>query len=133
MLKRTKANLPQLQVGDNVRVGVPKIDRAGLDSPNIIGVVTEVTEHGNYRVGTEHGLLKGSLSQLSGQMQAEHLPSSRRCSNYFSTKYQTNSNTKFEVSWSGNIPLQLQNGLHNWSLQMLKIPAGFVIVVVTLV
>ena len=41
MLKRTKANLPQLQVGDNVRVGVPKIDRAGLDSPNIIGVVTE--------------------------------------------------------------------------------------------
>ena len=63
MLKRTEANLPQLQVGDNVRVAIPKVDRGRADSPNVIGVITDVTQHGNYKVGTKHGQLKGSLAR----------------------------------------------------------------------
>ena len=55
MLKRSEAYRPQLHVGDNVRIGIPKVDRPRLDPPNVIGVVTAVDEHDGYRVGTKHG------------------------------------------------------------------------------
>ena len=63
MLKRSEAYRPQLHVGDNVRIGIPKVDRPRLDPPNVIGVVTAVDEHGGYRVGTKHGQVKGVLAR----------------------------------------------------------------------
>ena len=63
MLKRSEINQPVLRVGDNVRVPVPKVDRGRLDSHSLIGVVTEITEHGSYKVGTEQGQVKGALAR----------------------------------------------------------------------
>ena len=63
MLKRSEAHRPPLLVGDNVRVPIPKVDRGRTDPGNVIGVVTEITEHGSYKVGTKRGQLKGALSR----------------------------------------------------------------------
>ena len=61
MLKRSESQRPQLQVGDNVRVAVPKVDRGRADPPNLLAVITECKDHGGYVVGTFKGRLKGDL------------------------------------------------------------------------
>ena len=63
MLKRSEASRPPLLVGDNVRIGIPKVDRGRSDPPSVIGVVTDINEHGSYKVGTKHGRVKGALSR----------------------------------------------------------------------
>lgn len=57
MLKRSaKTNAP-INVGDNVIVQIPNVDKAKSDLPNVIGVVLEVNEHGLHRIGTNNGIL----------------------------------------------------------------------------
>ena len=60
MLKRSQTQRPQLQVGDNVRVAIPKVDRGHADPPNLLAVITECNEYGGYVVGTDKGRLKGA-------------------------------------------------------------------------
>ena len=40
MLKQSEGHYPTIQVGDNVCVDVPKVDRGPADPPKLIGVVT---------------------------------------------------------------------------------------------
>ena len=54
---------PPLLGGDNVRIGIPKVDRGRSDPPSVIGVVTDINEHGSYKIGTKHGRVKGALSR----------------------------------------------------------------------
>ena len=61
MLKRSENQRPPLQVGDNVRVAIPKVDRGRADPPNMLAVITSCDDHGGYVVGTDKGRVKGSL------------------------------------------------------------------------
>ena len=63
MLKQSEGHYPTIQVGDNVRVDVPKVDRGPADPPTLIGVVTELTAHGSFKIGTKQGKLKGCLAR----------------------------------------------------------------------
>ncbi|CAL4125258.1 unnamed protein product, partial [Meganyctiphanes norvegica] len=54
---------PPVQVGDNVRVPVPKVDRGRTDPGNLLGIVTSINEHGKFTVGTKEGTLRGSYSR----------------------------------------------------------------------
>ena len=63
MLKQSEKHFPRLEVGDNVRVAVPRVDRGSSDPPNSLGVVTDVTEHGSFKIGTKEGQLKGCLAR----------------------------------------------------------------------
>ena len=54
---------PNLKKGDNVVIPIPAVDRGPTDPRNIKGVVTQVNDHGDYKVGTKVGLIKGYLSR----------------------------------------------------------------------
>ena len=54
MLKHSEASRPPLVFGDNVRIGIPKVDWGRSDPPSVIGVVTDINEYGSYKVGTKH-------------------------------------------------------------------------------
>ena len=62
MCRDSDRRLPPLQIGDNVRVPVDKVDRGPLDPPNLIGVVTEHV-HDKYRIGTSSGMLNQAFSR----------------------------------------------------------------------
>ena len=61
MTKDSDGRLPPLELGDNVRVPVSKVDRGAADPSHLLGVVTDIV-HGNYRVGTHVGTLKGTFA-----------------------------------------------------------------------
>ena len=63
MLKQSEGHYPTIQVGDNVCVDVPKVDRGPADPPKLIGVVTELTANGSFKIGTKDGPLKGCLAR----------------------------------------------------------------------
>jgi hypothetical protein len=42
---------------------IPAVDRGPTDTRNIKGVVTQVNNHGGYKVGTKVGVIKGYLSR----------------------------------------------------------------------
>ena len=63
MVKNSENRQPALGIGDNVRISVPRVDRGPFDPRNLIGVVTDVTAHGNYRIGTSVGKLKGTFAR----------------------------------------------------------------------
>ena len=59
----SNAKLPSLAVGDCVLLPVSKFDRWRLDTRNIPRVVSEVTEHGSYRIVTRHGVVNTTYSR----------------------------------------------------------------------
>ena len=59
----TKQRQTVLKKGDNVVIPILAVDRGPTDPRNINGVVTEVNDHGGYKVGTEVDLIKGYLSR----------------------------------------------------------------------
>ena len=66
MVRDSDNRLQPLQVGDNVRVPVDRVDRGRADPPYLTGVVTELV-HDKYRVGTS----SGTLNQLFARSQLE--------------------------------------------------------------
>ena len=63
MLKLSEGHHPPLVIGDNVRVTIPNVDRGPSDPGHLVAVVTAVTVHGKYKVGTKAGLLKGTFAR----------------------------------------------------------------------
>ena len=63
MMALSNAKLPSLAVGDCVLLPVSKFDRWRLDTRNIPRVVSEVTEHGSYRIVTRHGVVNTTYSR----------------------------------------------------------------------
>lgn len=45
-------------IGDNVTVPIPDVDKGRGDLRNIIGIVLQVTDDGLYKIGTKHGVLQ---------------------------------------------------------------------------
>ena len=44
MLENSQAAMQEIEVGTNVRVGVPDLDRSRRDHANLIGVVMDVSD-----------------------------------------------------------------------------------------
>jgi hypothetical protein len=63
-------------VGTVVHIKVVKVDRGKLDPRSVPGVVCEVTEHDNYRIACNGGVLKDCLAwgwfQIEMVKRAEH-------------------------------------------------------------
>ena len=59
MEKQTLKKAKQLDIGDNILVHVPEVDkRSPFDPPNISGVITERNEEGYLKIGTSAGTLR---------------------------------------------------------------------------
>jgi hypothetical protein len=48
---------PPVDVGGNVIIRIPDVDRAKADLPNIVGVVLDKNEDGLYKIGTKDGVV----------------------------------------------------------------------------
>lgn len=48
---------PEAEIGDNVTIPIPDVDKAKGDLRNIIGVVLEKNNTGLYKIATKHGVL----------------------------------------------------------------------------
>jgi hypothetical protein len=59
----TKQRQTVLKKGDNVVIPIPTVDRGPTDPRNIKGFVTQVNDHGGYKVSTKVGLIKGYLGR----------------------------------------------------------------------
>jgi len=64
MVERGKGILPPLQVGDNVLLDIPVLDRGRGDPAHLIAVVVEEKE-GKLRVATKYGFLDHWLERNS--------------------------------------------------------------------
>ena len=67
MEKQTLKKAKQLDIGDNILIHVPEVDkRSPFDPPNISGVITEWNEEGYLKIGTSSGTLDRSylLSEM---------------------------------------------------------------------
>lgn len=59
-----KSHLPA-NVGDNVTIPIPDVDKGRGDLRNIIGVILQRNDEGLYKVGTKHGVLQKLYSRYS--------------------------------------------------------------------
>ncbi|XP_071053562.1 KRAB-A domain-containing protein 2-like [Onthophagus taurus] len=57
MKKSSDQSHPPLNVGDNVTIPVPDVDRGKAELRNIIGIVLEVSSEQQYKIGTRDGIL----------------------------------------------------------------------------
>ncbi|KAJ8718531.1 hypothetical protein PYW08_002768 [Mythimna loreyi] len=58
MVAMSADKYPNMEVGQNVRLKVPDIDRAKTDPKSIIAIVMDVKENEFYQLGTKMGVLK---------------------------------------------------------------------------
>ncbi|KAI4467867.1 hypothetical protein MML48_2g00021012 [Holotrichia oblita] len=47
----------RVEIGDNIIIPIPDVDRAKADLRNIIGVVLQMDEQGLHKIGTKYGIL----------------------------------------------------------------------------
>jgi len=58
MMTRSENKFPAVDVGVNVVIRIPDVDKGKTDLPNLIGVVLEKTEYDLYRFGCKDGILE---------------------------------------------------------------------------
>ena len=58
MLSTTAKRFKPASVGDNVAIPIPDVDKGRAEFRNVLGVITNVSDNGNYVIGTSHGTLK---------------------------------------------------------------------------
>ena len=63
MVKRSRINLKSGNIGDNVAVSIPAVDRGRGYARNILGIVVDKTEKDQYRIAVKNGILKGLYSR----------------------------------------------------------------------
>ena len=57
-MNRGKKRIKEYQIGDLVRVAVPKIDRCSVDRPTLPCKVIERTENDKYGLGSKFGIIE---------------------------------------------------------------------------
>ena len=63
MIKSSNKRIKLLDVGDNVRIPIPSVDRAPLGPTSLVGAVLGVSSTGNtLQLGTKHGRIANPLS-----------------------------------------------------------------------
>ena len=65
MLSNTAKRFKPGELGENVSVLIPKVDRGKADFRNTVGVVTNVVGNGTYSLGTKYGTLKQKICLIS--------------------------------------------------------------------
>ena len=63
MVKRSRIELKAGEIGDNVALPIPLVDRGRGDPRNILGVIVSRSINDQYKVATKSGVLKGSYSR----------------------------------------------------------------------
>ena len=63
IVKRSKVVLGARQVGDNVAVLIPIVDRGRGDPRNLLGVIVDLDENNMYTINVKAGILKGKFSR----------------------------------------------------------------------
>jgi len=63
MVKRSRIELVAGEIGDNVAVPIPLVDRGRGDPRNILGIIVSRDDSNNYRIATRSGILKGKYSR----------------------------------------------------------------------
>ena len=63
MVKRSRIDLKAGEVGDNVAVPIPMVDRGRGDPRNIIGVIVDRDENDLYRIAVKAGILSTKYSR----------------------------------------------------------------------
>ena len=66
-MNKGRKRVKEYQVGDLVRVAVPKIDRFSVDRPSLPCKIMEKTENGKYRLGSKFGLIE--IYYSSGELE----------------------------------------------------------------
>ena len=63
MIKSSNKRIKLLEVGDNVRIPIPSVDRAPLGPTSLVGAVLGVSSTGNtLQLGTKHGRIVSRFS-----------------------------------------------------------------------
>ena len=57
-MNKMKKRIVEHQIGDLVRVAIPKIDRFSIDRPTLPCKILEKTENNQYRVGSKFGIVE---------------------------------------------------------------------------
>ena len=63
MVKRSRIVFSSVQIGSNVTVPIPSVDRSRADPRNIIGVVTECSHNKLYTIAVKGGILDRKYSR----------------------------------------------------------------------
>ncbi|XP_068235499.1 uncharacterized protein [Palaemon carinicauda] len=63
MVKRSRTELVAGEIGDNIALPIPLVDRGRGDPRNILGVIVSRSMNDQYRVATKSGVLKESYSR----------------------------------------------------------------------
>jgi len=63
MIQRSKIVLSNADIGDNIAIPMPHVDRGKADPKNLLGVVIDRDENLMYTVATKSGVLKGKYSR----------------------------------------------------------------------
>lgn len=57
-MSRSERKFPMVDVGANVVICIPDVDKGQTDHPNLIVVVLEKSEHDLYRIGSKDEILE---------------------------------------------------------------------------
>lgn len=83
-MNKGKKRITDYQIGDLVRVAVPKIDRFSTDRPTLPCKIMEITENNKYRVGSKFGIIEicysaGELESLGTENfpELDEIPSNK--------------------------------------------------------
>jgi len=57
MTSRSNAKFPAVDIGTNVVIRIPDVDKSKTDLPNLLGIVLEKTDQDLYKIGTKDGIL----------------------------------------------------------------------------
>ncbi|CAH1100890.1 unnamed protein product [Psylliodes chrysocephalus] len=68
MLTQSQWKLPVVNIGDNVLINIPEVDRGRLAPPNILAIIMDKTDQDLYILGTKNGKLKRLYSQNEFQL-----------------------------------------------------------------
>ena len=63
MVKRSRIVFSSVQIGSNVTMPIPSVDRGRADPRNIIGVVTECSDNELYTIAIKGGILDRKYSR----------------------------------------------------------------------
>ena len=63
MVKRSRIELQPGNIGDNVALPVPMVDRGRGDPRNILGVIIDKNENNLYTIATRHGILSNKYTR----------------------------------------------------------------------
>ena len=73
MVKRSRIDLKAGEIGDNVAVPIPMVDRGRGDPRNILGVILDHNENDLYRIAVKEGVLKTKYTRTEFTLCPQHL------------------------------------------------------------